>query len=127
VGGKRHGEVIAHHAEHHEVHHLGHDGVDLAGHDRRARLNGRQVDFRQAGARSGPEQNQIARDLGQLDREGLQRRRIDDEPMLVPGVGQHVGRWDNRLAKELGEILGDLFRVSLRRVESRSRSPWRPC
>ena len=105
VGREGHGVVIPHHAERDEVDQLGHDGIHLARHDRRAGLQRRQVDLGEARARSRGEQDQVARDLRQLDRDALQRRGIDDEPLLVPGRRQHVGGGHDRLAGELRQML----------------------
>ena len=52
-------QVVAHHGHGRLGHRLGDHRVDLAGHDRRAGLAGRQADFAQPGVRAGREQPQI--------------------------------------------------------------------
>ncbi len=51
------------------------DRVHLARHDRRAGLERREVDLVEPGARTGGEQDQVARDLRELDRELSERPR----------------------------------------------------
>ena len=118
VSGQRHDEVIAHHTEGDEVHHLGHDGVHLARHDGGARLYRRQIDFRQTRTWPGRQQDEIARDLGELDRKALQRRGIDHESLLIPGGGQHVVRRHDRLSCELGQLGSDALGVALGHVDA---------
>ena len=59
-------------------------GIDLARHDRRARLHRGQSDFAKSGARAAVEQAKIVADFRELDRNALQHTREGDE-------GTHVG------------------------------------
>ena len=74
LGCERDGRVVADDLEADHVEHLGHDGVDFARHDGRSRLHRRERNLGESGARSGAEQAQIVGDLGQVEREGTQRR-----------------------------------------------------
>ena len=58
--------VVAHHGDGGLGHGLGNHRIDLARHDRRAGLAGRQADFAQPGVRAGGEQPQIVGDLQQV-------------------------------------------------------------
>jgi len=64
-----HGGILSQHLETHLVQHFEHHRIDLAGHDGRARLHRRQLDFAQARARAGSEQTQIVGDAGEFQRE----------------------------------------------------------
>ena len=92
------------------VDHLGHRRVDLAGHDRRARLHRRQLDLGDAGARAHAQEPQVGRDLAHFDREPAQRAR----------AGEHV-------AHALGDaeaVVGRTQRQAGRRAPgSRRRAP----
>src|SRR3546814_8902554 len=57
----RHGHVIAHDLCRHHRQRLALGGVDLAGHDRAARLVFGQAQFAKAAARAGAEQPQVVR------------------------------------------------------------------
>ena len=59
-----------------------------------------------------------AGDLRQLDRDALERARVHDEPLLVPGGGQHVLGGHDRLAGDLGQVLGALDRVPFGGVQA---------
>ena len=73
--------------------HFAHYRVDLAGHDGRARLGGRQAEFAEAGARPRPEQADVAGELGQARGNG----------------GQQPGHLDAVIARALRlEMIGGL-------------------
>ena len=71
-GGKGDGHVVADDFEGDLIDHFRDHRIDLAGHDRRAGLTRRQVDFAEAGARTGRQQAQIVAGLGELDRDALE-------------------------------------------------------
>ena len=73
LGRQRHGQVAALHVEHGHIQHFRQHRVDLAGHDARARLDGRQADFIQPGGWPGGQQAEIVGDADQGDRQGAQR------------------------------------------------------
>ena len=73
--------ITALHMEHGLVEHLGQHRVDLAGHDRRTGLHGRQPDFVEAGRRARGEQTEVVGDARQRD------RRRADRSREVGGIG----------------------------------------
>ena len=118
LGGHRDRQVAADHAEAHHVHDLGDHRVDLARHDRRAGLLGRQVDLAQAAARAGRQQPEVVADLRELDRQALHARGVEDERLRVLRGLDEVGREVDREPGDPGQVLGALLRVPGRRVQA---------
>ena len=79
--GDRH--VVADHLRADLEHDLGDHRVDLAGHDRGALLELGQEELADARARAGAHQRQVVGDLGQRDRDHLQRARELDQRVAV--------------------------------------------
>ena len=65
--------VISHHAKRNDVDHLGNDGVNLARHDRRTRLQRGKVNFGKTGSRTGSQEDRVARNFRELHGHALQR------------------------------------------------------
>ncbi len=104
--GPRHRGVVADDAGAHLQHRLGHDRVDLAGHDRRARLQRRQVELAQPGARSRAHPAQVVADLGQADRHHPQLARHLDQAIARRVRLERVAGHRQRLPGQRGQ-LGD--------------------
>ena len=81
--GDGHRRVVADDLRGDLQHDLGHDRVDLAGHDRRALLQLGQEQLADAGARAGAHQRDVLGDLGQRHRDDLQRSGQLDERVAV--------------------------------------------
>ena len=94
---------------------LGDDRIDLARHDRGARLQLRKNEFGQTGARARSKETEVVADLRELDSEALAGRRQSN-------VGAAVGRGSDQVfavvevdAGDFGEVLngeGGVVRVS---------------
>ena len=69
-----HCRVQPHHLKADLVDHFGNGRIDLARHDRRSGLHGRQLDLVDARARAHHHDAQVAGDLAQVDREDAHRR-----------------------------------------------------
>ena len=117
-GGEGDGGVVADYFETNLVHHFGNHGVHLGGHNRRAGLHFRQVDFFQAGTRAGGEQAQVVADFGELHGGALQGA-------VHHHIGAAVGGGFNQVFGELawqaadfGEFLHGQRCVALRRVDA---------
>ena len=74
------------------VDHLRNRWIDLARHDRGARLHGGELDFGDAGTRPHAEEPQVGGDLGRLDREPSQRSRIGEHVSHALRDPEAVGR-----------------------------------
>ena len=103
--GQRHRGVVAHDLGHHLDHRLRYHRIDLARHDRTARLYLRQVDLPQSGPGSRGDEPDVVGDLMQADGDGLQ---------LAAGLHQSVqsslrlevvGRFLDKHAGSLGNGL----------------------
>ena len=105
-------------ADHRQV--LDHHRVDLAGHDRRARLPRRQSDLGETGARPGRHQQQVLDDLGQVDREAAQRRRHGEHGRHRLRRLDEVLRGAQLVAGLLGEVADDQLDVLGLGVEARA-------
>ena len=105
LGGHGQCQVITNHLEGHLVDRFGDHRVDLAWHDRAARLAWRQVDFVDAGARAAGEQTQVVADLRQLHRQALEHARERDEGAHVRGGFDEVGSGFQRMAADGGQAL----------------------
>ena len=98
--------VVADHLRGDLQHDLREHRVDLAGHDRGALLQLGQEQLADAGARAGAHQREVVGDLGQRDRDDLQRAGELDQRVAValrlervlgradvqPGVGRRAAR-----------------------------------
>ncbi len=82
---------------------LGLGRVDLAGHDRAARLVLGNQDLAQAGARARRQPADVVRDLGERDRERLQRSVQQHERLVAGQRGELVGRASKRQTGERGD------------------------
>jgi hypothetical protein len=112
--------VASHDLEAHLIDHFRYRRIDLAGHDRRARLHRGKLDFRETGPRSHAEQPQIRRDFADFDREAAHR----------PGTGEHVAhalgdpepvvRRSKGRAGFAGQTRNRGVRVVVTRVEARA-------
>ena len=111
------GVVAEHlHADHGQRLALGR--VDLARHDRRARLVLRQRQLAQARARAGAEEADVVGDLEQR-RGGRVDRAVAEHHGVVRGQRlELVRRGDEGQAGDGGDALGDLFGEADRRVEA---------
>ncbi len=112
--GERDGRVLGDHLDADHDHGLALGGVHLAGHDRGARLVGRQRQL--AAARSaGPEASQrmsLAIFIS-AHRQAAQRRPMAATMASSDALGgELVGRRDERAAGQLGDLRGDLARRS---------------
>jgi hypothetical protein len=95
------------------VDHLRDGWIDLAGHDRRARLNRRQADFGDPGARAHAEQAQVGRDLAHLDGQSPKRRghrehvahALGDAEAIVSGAEREIGFFSEVSDRALGEVV----------------------
>ena len=76
--------------------------VDLARHDRRARLQVGQVQLAEPGARAGAHPAEVVADLGQADRDRAQRAGQLDQPVARALRLEVVARLGQRQAGELG-------------------------
>ena len=94
----------AHHlgADHH--HRLGHHRVDLARHDRAARLQRRQLDFPQAGQRPGVHPAQVVGNLHQCHRQHIELAGQLDRVVLAGQALEQVGGSHKPLAGDLGQL-----------------------
>jgi hypothetical protein len=91
--GQVDGGIATDDVEHGHVQHLSHHRVDLAWHDARPGLNGRQPDFVQAGCRSGREQAEIVGDANERDGQGSQGcGKISSVSHRLHGFKQVIGR-----------------------------------
>ena len=107
LGGQADGQVVSGHLKRHLIHDLGHDGVDLAGHDAAARLPRRQLQFTQASAGAGRHQAQVVGDLAHVQHADLQGGTHGGVRVgVLRGVDQVWGRRDGMPA-QLGEVLHD--------------------
>ncbi len=84
------GGIVANGFKAGNAHHFRNHRIDLAGHDGRARLAGRQLDVPHAGLRAGRQQAQIVADLGELDGDALQNARNIGKHPGIGGGGNHV-------------------------------------
>ena len=73
ISGRRDRGVAAHHLVTHLVDHLRNRRIDLARHDRRSGLHGRQLYFRKACARPHAEEPQVGGHLAHFDRQPPKR------------------------------------------------------
>ena len=110
------------------AHHLGADlgqrlalgRVDLAGHDGRARLVGRQDQFAQARARAGPEKPDVVGDLHRADGQHVEHARGLDQG-VVRGQGlELVRRGLEGQAGDLGDLFGEPFGKTRFGVQARA-------
>src|SRR3569832_700112 len=112
--------VLPEHLETDLVEHLEHHRVDLARHDARARLHGRQQDFADAGARAGGEQAHVVRDARDLERQVAYR---GGEALDVGGrlhLRGEVGGGADAFAGETRELGRGIHRIIRRGVEARA-------
>src|SRR6476469_2821070 len=86
---RRDGGVVADHLGTHHEGGLGHDRVDLAGHDARPRLQVGQADLAQARPRTGAHPAQVVADLGEADGDDLGAAAEPDHGVLG-GLGLEV-------------------------------------
>ena len=120
LGGHGHGQVVADGLEADLIDHFRDDRIDLAGHDGRARLHGRQIDLVQPGVGSGRQQAKIVADLGQFDRDPLEYAgKLDKGPGIGRGLDQ-IGRLDQRQTRDLGQHLADKGGVGRHGVDART-------
>ena len=117
------GHIVANDIEGHLAHHFGDDRVDLARHDRAARLELGQNDFAKAGTRAGGQETQVIADLRELDGEALAGRREGDIGAAVGRGGDQVIAVDERDARQFSEALDSLGRVF--RMAGNRRAEWR--
>ena len=117
---KTHRDVIGHHlhGDHRERFALGR--IDLARHDRGARLILRDFQFRKSGARPARHQANVVGDLVQRYRERAQRSGQLDQRIVGALHGEFVGRGDEGQAGELGDLGRRRFGKAGRRVDARS-------
>ena len=96
--GDGHRRVVADDLRGDLQHDLGHDRVDLAGHDRRALLQLGQEQLADAGARAGAHERDVLGDLGQRHRDDLQRAgQLDERVAVALGLERILGRGDLEL------------------------------
>ena len=94
--------------------------IDLARHDRTARLVGGQGQLAQPGARAGPQQADIVRDLVEAHRHRLDRA-VQEQQRVLPGQGnEFVGRAFKGKTGQLRDFLRDSFGETLCRIEPRA-------
>ncbi len=92
VGRREDRGVAAEHLKTDLVDHLGDRRVHLAGHDRRARLHGGQLELRDSGARSHAEKPQVRRDLADFHRQSPQRTGTGEHVSHALGHAEAIGR-----------------------------------
>ena len=95
-GGKHDGGVETDGEERSLIRHFRDNRIDLARHDRAARLELGQNDFAKAGTRAGGQETQVIADLRELDGEALAGRREGD-------IGAAVGRGGDQVVVKEGE------------------------
>ena len=106
------GGIVANGFKAGNAHHFRNHRIDLAGHDGRARLAGRQLDIPHAGLRAGRQQAQIVADLGELDGDALQNARNIGKHPGIGGGCNHVLGFDDGHAGKLGQLGGDHIGVA---------------
>ncbi len=112
--------VVAHHAGRDLHHALAHHRVDLARHDRAARLAVGQHDLVEAAARAAAEPADVVGDVEQRDGDRPQLAVALDQAVAL-GVGlEVVHRFDERDAGFLREHLGDAAAELGMRVDARA-------
>ncbi|MNO92612.1 hypothetical protein D3C76_841930 [compost metagenome] len=118
AGGKADRRVIAQHlaGQHRQCFALGR--VDLAWHDRAARLVGRQAYLGQPGARAGTQQAQVVGDFHQGHGQGLQGAGQAGQRLVAGEGSELVRRSDERQAGQRRQLAGDGFGKTMRGVES---------
>ncbi len=120
LGRDGHRRVASHHLEADLVHHFRHRRVDLARHDRRAGLHGRQRDFREPRTRSHAEQPQVARNLRDFHRETSHRTRVRQHVAHALRHPEQVDRGLQRQVRVAGEIRDHRAPVLVAGVEARA-------
>ena len=110
-GGKHDGGVETDGEERSLIRHFRDNRIDLARHDRAARLELGQNDFAKAGTRAGGQETQVIADLRELDGEALAGRREGDIGAAVGRGGDQVIAVDKRDARQFSEALDSLGRV----------------
>ena len=110
-GGKHDGGVETDGEERSLIRHFRDNRIDLARHDRAARLELGQNDFAKAGTRAGGQETQVIADLRELDGEALAGRREGDIGAAVGRGGDQVVAVDERDARQFSEALDSLGRV----------------
>src|SRR5438046_1231070 len=100
----RHRGVVADHLEAHLIHHLRYRWVDLARHDRGARLHRGDAQLAETGARPGHEQADVVADARHLDRRRSHAARDADERRHRLHRREEILRGLDRLAVPLGQI-----------------------
>ena len=97
-------------------------GIDLARHDRTARLVGGQGQLAKTRTRAGAQQADVVGDLVEAHRHRLDRAVQEQQRVLPRKRGEFVGRGFERKLGQLRDLLCDPFRKALRRVEAGAHS-----
>ncbi|MCY1407912.1 hypothetical protein D9M71_232240 [compost metagenome] len=107
--GKTHGNIVAHYlaSDHRQGLALGR--VDLAGHDRTARLVGWQAHFGQPRTRAGAEQAQVVGQFHQRHGQGLEGAGQRGQRLMPGQGGKLVGCGDEGQAGQRGQFRGHRF------------------
>ena len=112
------GGVVTDYFEAYLVDHFRDHRINLGGHDGRARLQFRQVDFVQASARAGREQAQVVTDFGQFYRQTLQRAVDHHVGAAVGGRFDQIFRGDNRQVADFRQFLYRQLLITIRGVQT---------
>ena len=120
--GERHSEVACDNLIARLIEHLGDDGVDLARHDRRARLTHRQMQLVQAAARSRCHEAEVVREFDEDECRILERGGEIGERVRVVRRIDDILRRTVLLARDLREPFGDRLDIGGLSVQSRTDS-----
>ncbi len=113
----RHGDVVAHHTRGDHGQRLGLRRIDLAGHDRAARLVLGQAELTEPRARAAAEQAEVVGDLGQADGEHVERARQLDHRVVACQRLELVRRGDEGEAGQRRQLGGDILREAGARIQ----------
>ncbi len=114
----RHGDMIAHHLRADHRQHLGLGRIDLARHDRAARLILRKLQLPKARTRPRTQQADVVGDLGQRHGDGVQDARKLDHRVVRGQLRELVRRAGERQAREVGDFLGEGVAEPLRCIKA---------
>src|SRR5438094_220665 len=125
-GRQRDRVVVGRYLEARHLDRLGHGGVDLAGHDRRPRLDLRETQLAEARRGSGGEKPQVEADLAEVYGEGAQRARARQDRPQAPRRRDRARRRAQAPARDPGELADDQDAEARVRRQPGAQRPRRP-